>query len=365
MSFETFQSWLSVAGDFLATYTLPVFIIVGSTLVGWLLEIILTSQFRRFIRRVRRVKEIEARRTFRFRFILMGLLTGILSIPPYLKENLIFMRWNIIELVIIVLLIFVATITISQFSVTLLRMIPLPDSQESISLVANIIRAVIYSLGFLISLSFFNLSITPFLAALGVTGLAVSLALQATLTDLISGIQILATRQIGVGDYVKVYPEHEGYVLDIGWRTTKIRELTNNVVILPNSTLTSHILTNYYEPEPELIVLLNVEIDFNNDLKKVEQICSEAGQQVMRETEGGVPDFIPFIRYGAIQNNAITFIVILKAKEFLSQYLIKHEFILRLNERFRAEDIKLPAPAHTIYLQNESQSKVSPNSLSS
>src|SRR2546426_1174391 len=79
-------------------------------------------------------------------------------------------------------------------------------------------------------------AIEPLLTALGVGGLALALALQDTLSNLFAGMHLLADRPIRVGDYVKLSVESvEGYVVDVGWRSTRVRTLQNNVVIVPNS----------------------------------------------------------------------------------------------------------------------------------
>jgi small-conductance mechanosensitive channel len=68
----------------------------------------------------------------------------------------------------------------------------------------------------------------------------------------------------------------------------------------------------------------------------------------MREVSGGVPDFDPFIRYHTFGDSSINFTVILRAQEFVDQYLIKHEFVKRLHTRFNDEGIVIPFPIRTI-----------------
>jgi len=69
----------------------------------------------------------------------------------------------------------------------------------------------------------------------------------------------------------------------------------------------------------------------------------------MREVPGGIPDFEPFIRYNTFADFSINFTVILRAREFVDQYLIKHEFIKRLHERYNQEGIEIPFPIRTVY----------------
>ena len=79
--------------------------------------------------------------------------------------------------------------------------------------------------------------------------IAVALALQDTLANLLAGIHILVERPIVVGDSIKLESGHEGVVTDIGWRTTRVRTGSNDMVVVPNTKITSGILVNYSLPD--------------------------------------------------------------------------------------------------------------------
>lgn len=221
------------------------------------------------------------------------------------------------------------------------------------SLTQNISRIIIFGIGLLIILNSLGISITPILATLGVGGLAVALALQDTLSNLFAGFHVIIARQVKVGDYIKLGSGEEGYVTDINWRTTKIRMLQNNVVLVPNAKLTQAIITNYYLPDKEMAVLVNLGVHYNSDLAKVEKVTCEVAKEAMKEVTGGISDFEPFIRYHTFGDFSINFTVILRAKEFVDQYLIKHEFVKRLHERYGKEGIVIPYPIRAINYEQE------------
>ena len=221
------------------------------------------------------------------------------------------------------------------------------------SLTQNISRIIIFSIGVLIILNSLGISIAPILATLGVGGLAVALALQDTLSNLFAGFHIIATRQIKVGDYIKLESGEEGYVADINWRTTKIKMLPNNMVLVPNDKLNKSIITNYCLPDKEIAVLVNMGVHYDSDLKKVRQVTVEVAKEVMKDVPGGVPGFEPFIRYHTFGDFSVDFTVILRAKEFVDQYLIKDQFIERLHERYAREGIIIPYPIRAINYQQE------------
>lgn len=225
-------------------------------------------------------------------------------------------------------------------------------------LTRNLAKIVIYIIGFLFLLSTLGISITPLITTLGIGGLAVALALQDTLSNLFAGFHILLAKQIRVGDYIKLDTGDEGYVVDITWRATKVRMLPNNIILIPNSKLAQSIVTNFCMPEKELLVLVDVGVHYDSDLEKVERVTLEVAEEVMREVEGGVPEFKPFMRYHTFGDFSINFTVILRAKEFIDQYRIKHEFIKRLHRRYQEEGIVIPYPISAINLTQEGSDKL-------
>ena len=216
------------------------------------------------------------------------------------------------------------------------------------SLTRNIAWSLIAVLGVLVILNGLGLSITPMITALGVGGLAVALALQEPLGNFFAGLFITLAGQIRVGDYIKLDSGQEGYVVDFSWRSTRLRMLANNLVLVPNAKLAQAIVVNHHLPSQDLAVLVEVGVDYGSDLRHVERVVTEVGRAVMGGVPGGVAAFEPFIRYHTFADSSINFTVILRAKEFVDQYLIKHEFVKRLHTRFNEEGIVIPFPIRTI-----------------
>ena len=223
----------------------------------------------------------------------------------------------------------------------------------STSLFKHLISMAIWLIGILIALQSLGISITPLLTALGVGGLAVALALQDTLSNLFAAIQMLMSRQVKPGDYVRIETGQEGYVTDINWRNTTIRQLPNNIVIVPNTKMASAIVINFNQPEKELAVTIDIGVSYDSDLSKVENITGEVGRSVMNEVKGGVIGFEPIIRFHTFADSSINMTVALRAMEFSDQYLIKHEFVKRIHERYNREGIQIPYPIQTVHLKKD------------
>lgn len=352
------KSYLFFSIEQLFEILLPVVVFLVTLILGQILRKIIFGRLERFAEKSKtKIDDViitSIRGPFMIWFIMLGTYFALeLSKAP---ENLV----DVIDKFLLVLGILSVTFVLANLASRLIKIYSykVESALPVTSLTENISRIIIFGIGILIILNSLGISITPILATLGVGGLAVALALQDTLSNLFSGFHIIVARQLKVGDYVKLESGEEGYVTDINWRTTKIRMLPNNVVLVPNEKLTKSIITNYYLPEKEMAVLVNLGVDYDSDLEKVERVTCEVGKEVMKQVAGGVAEFEPFIRYGAFADFSINFTVILRAREFVDQYLVKHEFIKRLHKRFAKEGIVIPYPIRAInYQQEETKQK--------
>jgi small-conductance mechanosensitive channel len=213
------------------------------------------------------------------------------------------------------------------------------------TLTENLIRIVVVTIGLLVILRGLGLEITPILTALGVGGLAVALALQDTLANLFAGFYLTVAKQIRIGNYIRLSSGEEGYLVDIDWRASRLRQLSNNTVLVPNAKLSQSIITNYHLPDQELAVTIEASVDYASDLDRVEKITTDVARDVMRTVPGGVPGFEPLVRYHTFGDPGVGFSVVLRAQEFVDQQLIQHEFVKRLHRRFASEGIAIPIKA--------------------
>ncbi|WP_328619195.1 mechanosensitive ion channel family protein [Streptomyces sp. NBC_00354] len=223
----------------------------------------------------------------------------------------------------------------------------------SATIFVNITRIVVLVMGVLVALETMGVSIAPLVTALGVGGLAVALALQDTLANLFAGVHILASKTVQPGDYIRLSSGEEGYVVDINWRNTVVRNLSNNLVIIPNGRLARTNMTNFTQPEQQLSIPVQVGVGYESDLEQVERVTLEVVDGVMADINGAVPDHEGAVRFHTFADSRINFTVILGVGEFSDQYRIKHEFIKRLHQRFRAEGISIPAPTRTVALHRD------------
>ncbi|MBI4316943.1 MAG: mechanosensitive ion channel family protein [Chloroflexi bacterium] len=224
---------------------------------------------------------------------------------------------------------------------------------QVVAVVERVAQITLWTISLMIALSYLGVPITPLLTTLGVGGLATALALQDTLANFFAGFYILADRPIRVGDYIKLNSGEEGYVIEIGWRSAKIRTLPNNVVIIPNQKLSQSIITNYHLPEQRMSLLIPVGVSYDSDPVKVEEILVRVAKKASQEIEGMLSEPEPFVRLiPGFGEYSLDFTLICQVREFVDQYYVQHELRKRIFVRFREEGIEIPFPVRTLHLSD-------------
>ena len=215
--------------------------------------------------------------------------------------------------------------------------------------VASIAVAI---LGLLILLNTLGISVTPILTALGVGGLAVALALQDTLSNLFAGFYMSLAGQVRAGDYVKLASGEEGYVTDITWRSTTLRALANNLIVVPNAKLAQAILTNYSLPERRMSLSISICVGYDSDPDRVERVLIEEALCAAGYVPGLLAEPAPFVRFiPGFGASSLDFTLICQVAEFTDQYLAQHEIRKRVLKRFREERIEIPFPIRTLHVK--------------
>ncbi len=251
---------------------------------------------------------------------------------------------------------FLITLVIARFLSKLIRQlsstaeVPLPSS-----LLSNLASVTVFLIGTLVTLQTLGISITPILTTLGIGGLAVALALQDTLANLFSGIYILLSKQVHIGDYVRLDSGNEGTVSDITWRNTIIKTLPGNLVIIPNNKLSSAIISNFSRPTREHTFSLEIGVSYSSDLSFVEKIAFETAKKVIMENPGGVSSFDPVIRFQGFGNSSITMTIIMRASDYKNQGALKSQCVKEIHKRFKDENIDIPYPTQIIKIDTAAE----------
>ncbi len=227
----------------------------------------------------------------------------------------------------------------------------IPGALPVTTLTQNLAQLGVLILGIVLTMGAFGLKITPILTALGVGGLAVALALQDTLSNLFAGFYIAVAGQIRLGDYIKLNSGEEGYVSDISWRSTAVRALSNNMIIIPNAKLSQAIVTNFYLPDKRFSASVQVGVSYGSDPERVERILLETAMQAAQDIPEMLAEPRPSVMFDpGFGDSSLNFTVGYQVTEIASQYGVRHQLRKRIYKRFQDENIEMPFPTRTVYL---------------
>jgi small-conductance mechanosensitive channel len=231
---------------------------------------------------------------------------------------------------------------------------------------AFVVRTLFALMGTILFLDNLGVSLTAVWTTLGVGSVAVALALQETLSNFFSGLYIMADRPVRLNDYIKLDSNQEGYVLRIGWRSTILRTLGNNYVVIPNSTLAKAIITNYSVPETQMSYTLPVSVAYGTDPQQVEKVLLEAAHEALQDGLQGLlakPEpsvsFIP-----GFGQSSLDFSLGLQVRQFTDQYPVQSELRKRIVKKFQEAGIDMPFPTRTLVLDKSTKDILSGGSPS-
>lgn len=202
----------------------------------------------------------------------------------------------------------------------------------------------IYIIAMLLALELLGISVTPLVAGLGIGGIAVALAVQPTLSNFFAGTYLAGGKIVKPNDFVELENGFQGYVVDVGWRSTRLRTPYNNLVVIPNSRLADSMLTNYSSPEEAIGVLLMCGVSYSSALIDVERMAKESAQRVIDENDGADKNMAPWFGFETFGDSNIDFWVWVQAKTRIDSFIVKSELIKALHERFGAEGISINYP---------------------
>lgn len=288
-----------------------------------------------------KVRREDWESTFKFMPILLGMQLGIkltkniLNLPKFVRHIL---NDHFHSLVIFTVTLFIAHLVSSYLKSRLSRS---EERSSSMSILSTVVDIGVYMVGFLFILNSYGISISPLLTALGAGGLASALALQDTLANLFSGITTIFSKQVRMGDYIKLASGEAGRVVDMNWRNTTIRTATGNMIIVPNKNIASSNVMNYEQPLAECTITIPITITYDNELQHVQDVTLDVARRILQKSEYGVSGFEPLVRFDQLGDYGIRFQVVLRIRNILDEAVLKHQFIKAVFKRYHEENIQL------------------------
>ncbi|AEE20916.1 small conductance mechanosensitive channel [Dokdonia sp. Hel_I_63] len=227
--------------------------------------------------------------------------------------------------------------------------------QQSITkLIGRALAVFVVLVGIFLALGVLNLdkTLNTLIAGAGVSGLVIGLALQGALANGIAGIILSFRKRVNIGDWVET-SGYVGFIEDIKLNNFSIREPDNNIVVIPNKTITDNPMKNYSVTE-RMRIIIECGVGYESDLEMVEKLTKET--IASKFPQNGNKEEVEFF-YTAFGGSSIDFICrywvdCVNGKQKLTA---KHQGMLAIKKAFDANDVNIPFPIRTLQFDNQLQ----------
>ena len=210
----------------------------------------------------------------------------------------------------------------------------------------RLIIILVYAIAIVFILKHFKQDISSLIVSLGVGSLAIALAAQDTLSNMISGFMIMTDRPFRIGDRVKLESGEKGDVYDIGLRSTKILTFDNTLIVVPNKQIVNEKLTNLSYPDPQIRVSIDVGVAYGTDLDKakaiLETVCHDH-EEVLDEP----PPKAYFVNFG---DSSLDIRILCRVKQWGDQWRVAEELRMGVYKAFNREGVEIPFPQRVVYM---------------
>lgn len=216
-------------------------------------------------------------------------------------------------------------------------------------LTTKAVNILVGLIAFIVMLDHFGINIGSLLVSLGVGSLAVALAAQDTLANMIAGFVILVDRPFRVGDRIELIPGLIGDVLEIGLRSTRVLNFDNNVIIIPNSDLVKGRIINHAYPHTQMRVLLKFSVAYGTEPDRVRAILltlAENHPDIVRDPP-------PQVFVTGVTDIAMEVTMVARCSEFSRQFAAETALREQAYAEFIRQGISLPVPRRIIRMEAE------------
>jgi MscS family membrane protein len=208
------------------------------------------------------------------------------------------------------------------------------------------VRIAIWALGIIVALNNAGYNVGALLAGVGIGGLALAMAAKDTLANIFGGITVLTDKPFRVGDRIKI-ADYDGFVTEVGIRSTRIRTLQGPVVVVPNFKFTDSMLENVSE-EIGRRIKHDIGLTYSTTPEKMREAVAilhaiiDGSQDVLLDQR-----WLTFETYAAFSLN-ITFICFIRKDADIQT--TQTRIAVEILERFNAAGLEFAFPTQTLHL---------------
>lgn len=213
------------------------------------------------------------------------------------------------------------------------------------------VKVFLYILGFIYIIQAFGYSISGVVAGLGIGGLAVALAAKDTLANLFGSITLITDRPFRVGDWIKV-GDDEGYVEQIGFRSTRIRTFPKTQITIPNSVIANTSINNFSRM-PKRRVKMTVGVTYETSADQMEAVVNKI-RDLLRDHPEVDPEFlmVNFTDFGGSSLDILVY-YFTKSTKWAHYLQVRQEINLSIMRVIEESGLSIAFPSRTVYLKSE------------
>ncbi|MFA5049647.1 MAG: mechanosensitive ion channel family protein [Candidatus Micrarchaeia archaeon] len=219
---------------------------------------------------------------------------------------------------------------------------------EIIPLFRKTVGVVVWGFGIILILGMWGVDIGPFLAGLGIAGIAVSFALQSTLSNVFAGISIILDKTFKVGDKIQLDSGELGTIYDITLRSTRIKTYDNELIIVPNEVMAKARIKNFTQPDLKIRVFVDFSVEYGTDPKKIIDLIKKA---IENKIDGALKDPPVVVEFTKMSDFSLDFSARFWVKDYSKAYNTKLEATTLIYNELNKAKIGIPFPTQTLHIK--------------
>ena len=313
---------------------------------------IIVKMFKFKVKEKKKIKENGFYKPLKTFFVLLGVYIGAMALK--LPEDVFNVVTKIFKICIILLTAKGFANLFDSSSETFSRIrekLHMDGTDTTVNFFSKIIKGLIYIIAAFIVIAELGYDLSGLITGLGISSVVIALAAQDVAKSILAGLSIISDRPFDIGDYIEV-GTYAGTVEDITFRTTRIRDVNNQIVVLPNSLLTTTSIINATKKEKRRYYLL-LTLELNTPLEKVSNLIENiklalnTHPNIIKET---IKVFFDTISANGINISIDFYTDIIDSTDFIK---FKEEINYTLLEMIEQAQIELAYPSQSIYLKKE------------
>lgn len=213
----------------------------------------------------------------------------------------------------------------------------------------KVAKLVMFFVAATIILSHFEVDVTSLVAGAGVASLALALAAQDSLSNMVSGFIIMLDRPFRVGDMIELGNGKMGTVHEIGLRSTKLMTFDYTLLIIPNNEIAKSEIINYMYPDIKFKVRMTFDVAYGTDVKKVKQILID----ICKSHSNVLKDPEPCSYFMEFSSSSLKVRVDCWVAKIDERFTTMEELRMTVKDRFEEAKIEVPFQTQTVYVRQE------------